>query len=124
MNKIKATSIDEYIESIPQEGKKSFEHMWRILKEIAPEAIEKIKWGVPVFEQTRILFSLSAHQKHLNFMPTRQTLEHFKEELFGYKTGKDTIQLPYDQPIPVDLIKKLALHRLADVLENDAKWRV
>ena len=62
------------------------------------------------------------HKTHINFMPTRSTLEHFKQELAGYKTGKDTIQLPFDKPIPKALIKKIAKFRAKDVKENDAKW--
>ena len=55
-------------------------------------------------------------------MPTSQALEPFKEELSQYKTGKDTIQLPYDQPLPKGLIKKIAEFRAKQVRENDAKW--
>ena len=47
----------------------------------SPKADEAIKWGYPVFEEGRILFSYAAHKAHLNFFPTGPALEPFREEL-------------------------------------------
>ncbi len=55
-------------------------------------------------------------------MPPRKTLDIFRNELTEYKTGMDTIQFPYDKPLPKALIKKLATHRAKDVRDNDARW--
>lgn len=55
-------------------------------------------------------------------MPTHSTLARFTDELKGYKTGKDTVQLPYDKPIPKALIRKLAVDRVVDVEQNGALW--
>ena len=55
-------------------------------------------------------------------MPTKTTLNSFKEELAAYTTGKDTIQFPYDKPLPKALIRKIAAYRAKDVKENDARW--
>jgi uncharacterized protein YdhG (YjbR/CyaY superfamily) len=49
-------------------------------------------------------------------------MEPFRDELAGYKTGKDTVQFPYDKPLPQSLIRKLAAFRLKQVKENDARW--
>jgi uncharacterized protein YdhG (YjbR/CyaY superfamily) len=75
-----------------------------------------------VLEEKRILFSYSAFKSHLNFMPTQSALEPFKEELAGYTTGKDTVQFPYNRPLPKELIFKIAAYRVRDVRENDALW--
>ncbi len=93
-----------------------------LLKKLAPKATEAIKWGTPVLEQGRILFAYSAHKTHLNFMPTGPSLKPFKEELAGYKTGKDTVQFPYGKPLPKALIRRIAAHRIKEVRENDARW--
>jgi uncharacterized protein YdhG (YjbR/CyaY superfamily) len=122
MAKEKPTTIDEYIEAAPQQSQEKLHEIRSILKQVAPGAKEQIKWGSPVFEEKRILFSFSAHKSHLNFMPTRSTLEAFQTELKDYTTGKDTIQFPYDKPLPKLLIKKIAAYRARDVRENDARW--
>lgn len=122
MIKIKAKTIDEYIKTSPKEAQEKLREIHAILKDVAPNATEAIKWRTPVFEEKRILFSFSAHKTHINFMPTRSSLDPFIEELKEYETGKDTIQFPYDKPLPKGLIRKIATYRRKDVLENGALW--
>jgi uncharacterized protein YdhG (YjbR/CyaY superfamily) len=122
MGKVKPSTISEYIDSSPKEAQEKLHQIRAILKKAAPNATETLKWGSPVFEEKRILFSFSAFKKHLNFMPTQSALEPFKDELAEYTTGKDTIQFPYDKPLPSDLILKIAAFRAKDVKENDALW--
>ena len=118
----KPTTVTEYIEAAPQEAQAKLREIRAVLKKVAPNAMETLKWGSPVFEEGRILFSYSAHKSHLNFSPTGPAMEPFKEELAKYNTGKDTIQFPYDKPLPKGLIQKIARFRLKQVRENDARW--
>jgi len=115
-------TVTEYIEAAPKEAQEKLRELHAILKEVAPDAREAVKWGSPVFEEGRILFSFAAYKSHLNFMPTGPAMEPFKEELAEYKTGKDTIQFPYDKPLPKALIRKIAAFRAKQVKEQDARW--
>ena len=118
----KPTTIEEYIASFPKEVKEKLQEIRAILREAAPEAVELLKWGQPVFSEKRNLFAYAAFKSHLNFVPTGPALGPFKKEIGEYKTGKDSIQFPYDKPLPKALIKKIAEYRVKDVRENDAKW--
>jgi uncharacterized protein YdhG (YjbR/CyaY superfamily) len=122
MPKSKATTVGEYIAAAPKEAQKRLREIRAILKKVSPRATETLKWGMPVFVEKRILFSYSAHKSHLNFMPTGPSLLPFKKELAEYKTGKDTIQFPYDRPLPQALVRKIATHRVKQVRETDARW--
>ena len=122
MTNPKLQNIDEYILAAPEYAREKLQEIRSILKEVAPDAVEDLKWGQPVFIEKRILFSYAAFKKHLRFMPTGPSLEPFKEELAAFKTGKDTIQFPYDQPLPKELIARIAAYRRKEVLENDARW--
>ena len=122
MAKIKPTTVEEYINDAPKEAQEKLRELRSILKKVVPKATEMLKWGSPVFEKKRILFAYTAFKSHLNFMPTKTTLDSFKEELAAYTTGKDTIQFPYDKPLPKALIQKIAAYRAKDVKENDARW--
>jgi uncharacterized protein YdhG (YjbR/CyaY superfamily) len=119
---MKPTTVDEYINTAPEKAQAKLLEIRALLREVAPRATEAIKWGHPVFIEKRILFSFSAFKSHLTFMPTQPSIEPFKKELESYQTGKDTIQFPYDKPLPGSLIQKIAAYRVRDVLENDAKW--
>jgi uncharacterized protein YdhG (YjbR/CyaY superfamily) len=122
MSKTKPTSVDEYIEAAPKEAQEKLREIRAVLKKVVPSAKETLKWGSPVFEEGRILFSYSAHKSHLNFSPTGPAMEPFKAQLAKFKTGKDTIQFPYDKPLPKVLIRKIASFRVKQVRESDARW--
>jgi uncharacterized protein YdhG (YjbR/CyaY superfamily) len=122
MSKTKPTTVDEYIKAAPKEAQEMLREIRAVLKKVAPKAREALKWGSPVFEEGRILFSYSAHTSHLNFSPTGPAMKPFKAELAKFKTGKDTIQFPYDKPLPKALIRKVATFRAKQVKESDARW--
>lgn len=48
-------------------------------------------------------------------------MQPFAKELSEYNTGKDSIHIPYDKPLPGMLKQKIAQYRIKDVRENDAK---
>lgn len=118
----KPKTIEEYWQSAPEHAQEKLQEIHALLKSIAPNAAEELKWGQPVLIEKRILFSYAAFKNYLRFMPTGPSLEPFRSELSSYKTGKDTIQFSYDEPLPKDLIKKIARYRYKDVMEHDAKW--
>ena len=123
MTKSKPGNVDEYIESAPVQAQTMLRELRALLRKVAPKATETLKWGSPVFEDGRILFSYTAYKSHLNFMPTRPALEPFREELSAFRTGKDTVQFPYGRPLPKALIRKIAACRVKQVNEHDARWR-
>ena len=64
------TTIPAYIRAAPREGQPHLRRLYEILKSVAPDADETIKWGTPFFVEPRFLFAFSAHKTHLNFAPT------------------------------------------------------
>jgi uncharacterized protein YdhG (YjbR/CyaY superfamily) len=120
--KVKATSIDDYIRKAPEAARQHLVKIRGILEKVAPKAVQALKWGNPVFEENRILFAFAAFRNHMNFMPGPAAIEAFEKELSVYRTGKGTVQFPYDKPLPAPLIRKIAAWRAKDVRENDARW--
>jgi len=116
------TTIAEYIQAAPREGQPHLRRLCAILKSVAPEAEAGIKWGTPFFVEPRFLFAFSAHKAHCNFAPTAAALEVFRKELEKHKTTKGTLQIPYNKPLPEDLVRKIAEYRLRNIGENDAFW--
>jgi len=119
MTKSKPRTVDEYIKSAPADSQLKLRELRKILRKVAPNATEAIKWGSPVFEQGRILFAYTAHRSHLNFVPTKPALEPFLDELSEFKMGKDSIQFPYGKPLPKTLIRKIAAFRVKQVQDDD-----
>ncbi len=117
-------TIAEYIGAAPLAGQPHLRRLHAILKGAAPEAKETIKWGTPFFVEPRFLFAFSAHKAHLDFAATPATLDAFREELETHKTTRNYLQVPYDEPLPEDLIRRMAERRVLEVgqREDDSFW--
>ncbi|MEH6681818.1 MAG: DUF1801 domain-containing protein [Sediminicola sp.] len=122
MEKKKPRTVAEYIEQLPEIAQAKIKELRSILKKVAPDAKEGLKWGKPVFESDTILFAYAAHTSHLSFVPTGPALKPFEKELAQYPTKKDSIQFVYQYPLPENLIRRIAEHRKKEVEENGAKW--
>jgi len=118
------TTIAQYIQAVPRAAQPHLRRLHAILKSVAPQAQETIKWGIPFFVEPRFLFALSAHKAHCNFAPMAAALEAFRGELAAHKTTKNFLQIPYDEPVPEELIRRIAEHCLRAVREraDDAFW--
>ena len=113
------TTIAEYIRAAPREGQPHLRRLYAILRSVAPEAEEAIKWGTPFFVEPRFVFAFSAHKAHLDFAPTAAALKAFRKELEEHKTTKNYLQVPYNKPLPEDLIRKIAEYALRELRERD-----
>lgn len=120
MTKKRPATIPEYIEGAPPAARAHLLRLYGILKSVAPEGTETIKWGVPVFWKGRILFGFAAYQAHISFGPGPAAIKHFARELAKHKTGKGTIQVPYDQPLPEDLVRRIAEYSIGEARDKDA----
>ena len=120
--KTKPATVAAYIAAAPPGARPLLRALRALLRKTAPGAKEVLKWGQPAYERGRILFSFSAHKTHVNFMPTGPAMAPFTKELVRFKTGKDTIQLPYGAPLPTALLRRIAAYRLRQVRDSDARW--
>ncbi len=108
-------TIAQYIQAAPREGRPHLRRLYAVLAGVAPGAEKVIKWGVPFFVEPRFLFAFSAHRAHLNFVPLATGLRPFRRELKKHRTTKGMLQVPYDRPLPEDLVRRIAERRLRDV---------
>ncbi len=113
------TTIAEYIQAAPSAGQPHCHQIYAILKSVAPNAQEAIKWGTPFFVEPRFVFAFSAHKAHLSFAPMASALEAFRKELAGHSTTANFLKIPYDQPVPEDLVRKIAEYCVRVVGERE-----
>jgi uncharacterized protein YdhG (YjbR/CyaY superfamily) len=111
-----AATIDEYITGFPAETQALLEQVRAICREEAPGATETISYAIPTFDlRGRHLCHFAAFKSHLGFYPTDRGARAFADELGAYKGGKGTVQFPYRDPLPVDLIRRMVRLRVAQV---------
>jgi len=56
----------------------------------------------------------AAFSDHISLFPTASGVAAFEEELSAYKTSKGTIQFPLDEPLPMDLIRRIVEFRVQE----------
>lgn len=111
-------TIGEYIGAAARERQPHLRALYAILKSVAPQAHETIKWGNPFFVEPRFLFAFSAHKAHVSFAAGLETLRVFRDDLKKHSTTKNFLRIPYTESIPEDLIRKIATYRVNAVKER------
>ncbi len=101
-------TIEEYILAQPEEAQPYLRQINETIKASIPETKEKISWSMPTYWKGRNLIQFAAAKKHIGLYPGPEAVEAFAGQLTEYKTSKGTIQLPYNKPLPLELIAEIA----------------
>lgn len=112
--KIVCASIDEYIASRPQEVQPMLVQIRDIIRLAAPEAGEKISWGMATFTLFGNLVHFAAEKRHIGFHPGPSAVIEFEDELTPYHYSKGTVQFPYAQSLPLELIRRMVSFRVEE----------
>ncbi|MGH9669135.1 MAG: iron chaperone [Terriglobales bacterium] len=103
----KPKSVDAYIAATPKEARRRLKDLRAAIRKAAPDAQERISYGMPYYAYKGRLAYFAAFKKHIGlYIPTPVLAEH-RKELKGYETSKATLRLPMDKKLPITLIRKL-----------------
>ena len=119
----KPKDIDEYIAGFPPDTQKILEQIRATIKNVVPEAEEAISYGIPTFYLNgKYLIYFAAYKKHIGFYPVPSRIDEIDKEFASYTTsGRGTLQLPLNKPMPLDLIIKLVRFKVKENIEKAAK---
>jgi uncharacterized protein YdhG (YjbR/CyaY superfamily) len=86
-----------------------------IIRSVVPAgASEVISYGIPAFSLPKPFFGYAVFKNHLSVFPfSGSFLESFAEELEPYSRTKSSVHLPFDRPLPADLIRVLVRARVS-----------
>ena len=115
MAKTDYQTVDEYIETFPDDVQAVLRKLRATIRQAVPGAEERISYQIPAYHLAGRLFYFAAWQRHYSLYPATEALvAAFGEELAAYEVTKGTIKFPYDRPVPVRLIAAMAKHRAAE----------
>ena len=114
-------TMDEYINTFPDDVQRILNELRQAIKETAPEAQETINYQIPTFTLNGNLVHFAAFKDHIGFYPTPSGMEAFKKELASYKGAKGSVQFPIDQPLPLPLIRRIVEYRVKENSERKQK---
>jgi uncharacterized protein YdhG (YjbR/CyaY superfamily) len=105
-------TIDGYLRQFPPEVRAKLAELRSVIRECAPDAREKISYGIPTFELEGNLVHFAGYAGHIGFYPGAAGIANFAKELAGYRTSKGTVQFPLDRKIPFALIRSIVKFRV------------
>jgi uncharacterized protein YdhG (YjbR/CyaY superfamily) len=113
-------SIDEYIAQFEPAIQEKLQAIRNTIRRAAPDAGEKISYGMPTFALYGNLVHFAAMKHHIGFYPGASGVEAFADKLKDFETSKGTIRLPFDRPLPLELIEEIVLFRANQ--NQEAAW--
>lgn len=115
-NRSTASTIEDYIAEFPAETQQRLQQMRTVIKENAPGAVETISYAIPTFDlNKKHLVHFAGYATHIGFYPSPSGMEAFEAEFQPYKRAKGSVQFPLDQPLPLDLIRRVVAFRVVEV---------
>ncbi len=114
------SSIDDYIESFPENVQAKLQELRATIQAAAPDAQEKISYGMPTFTFKGNLVYFAAWKNHIGFYGSSENnvSEASKEEFARYAGEKGSLQFPIDEPLPVTLITEIVKARVVQNLKK------
>lgn len=104
----KFTSIDHYIASVSPDVQSILQEIRRIVKSEVPMAVETISYQLPAFKLDRVFIYFAAFKKHIGVYPPVKGDEKLQKALLPYRGEKGNLQFPLEQPVPYELIRRVA----------------
>ena len=122
MAKTDFRNVDKYIGTFPKDVQATLETIRRTVQKAVPEAEEVISYQMPAYKFHGRMLYFSAYKNHYSLFGTTQGVRRaFKKELSRYEGTKGTIRFPLDEPVPVKLIRDIAMYRAKENLGRGGK---
>ena len=103
-------TVEEYIFAQDEGIRDQLRNVRQVLVSRLPDAKEKISWSMPTYWKDHNIIHFAAQKKHIGLYPGPEAVAFFSEKLdqAGLKYSKGSIQIPYSDELPLELIAEIA----------------
>lgn len=119
-NRGKPATIDEYISACSPEVQGILRKVRQVVRNAAPGAQEVISYQMPAFKLNGVLVYFAAFKKHVGLFPPVKGDARLERAVSPYAGEKGNLRFPLDEPIPYELIARIAKHRVKQELAKAA----
>ncbi len=102
-------TVEEYLAAQEERIRPYLEAVRDAIRQAIPQAREILSWGMPTYRRKGNVIHFAAAKNHVGLFPGDEAVAFFAPRLTGYRASKGTIQIPYRDPMPLDLIRDIAL---------------
>jgi uncharacterized protein YdhG (YjbR/CyaY superfamily) len=107
-----SAAVDAYMASLEGPAREALLRMRALVRSVAPDAEERISYGMPAFYRNGPLVFYAAFKDHIGFYPLPDGVETFAPELAEYERTKGSIHFPLGKKLPAGLVKRIVKYRL------------
>ncbi len=112
----KPEDVDEYIANSPEGVQEKLRQIRQIIRETAPNATEKLSYGMPYYSLNGRLVYFAYFKDHVSLFAMPSAIKKFDKEIAPYHRSKATVGFALNKPLPVPLIKKMVAFRVEEQL--------
>jgi uncharacterized protein YdhG (YjbR/CyaY superfamily) len=105
-------TIDEYMLGLAPDVRAILQKVREAVRNAAPDAEEVISYRMPAFKLNGIIVYFAAFKKHIGLYPPVKGDARLELAVAPYAGPKGNLKFPLDEPIPFDLIERIARFRL------------
>ena len=113
-------TVTGYIVAAPKQAQAMLKQLRAAIRSAAPQAQEKISYGMPYYGYQGRLAYFAAFRDHVSYfiIPSHSISQTFAHELKRYQTSKSTLRFPIGTKVPTALIKRIVK---AQMKQNEAR---
>ena len=103
------STVDSYIADQPAVAQPVLKELRMLIQQAAPAAVESISYDMPTYKlDGQRLVYFAAWKQHVGiYALPNEVLDQFADEVASFRQPKGTLQFPYSQPLPSELIRAL-----------------
>jgi uncharacterized protein YdhG (YjbR/CyaY superfamily) len=116
----KATPIDDYLRTVPEDGRRALEDLRAKIRSVVPDAEECISYGMPAFRLAGgVVAGFQTTKKGGSYYPfSGSTLATVARFVRAYDQTKSALHFLPDKPLPLTLVRRLIKARMAEMEER------
>jgi len=105
----KFTSHEEYMASMPSDVQQILLRVQALVEKALPKAQRCISYSMPAYRDGKVFFYFAGFKNHLGIYPPLKDDAALIGELARYRNEKGNLTFKYKEPIPYELIGKVAV---------------
>jgi len=116
MAKFQVETVEDYMAMLPPRHRPILAQVREAIRAALPEAEEVISYDIPTFRiGGRAVIHCAGWKRHYSVYPVGDAVRtQLADALAGLEISKGTIKFPIDEPVPAELIGRIARLRAAE----------
>ena len=105
-------SVAAYLASFPKDVQPMLRAVRAALRKALPRADETLSYNIPTYKlDDQVVIYFAGWKSFVSVYPANVADAALTEAMAPYRASKGTLQFPYDEPVPLKLIERLAKAR-------------